>query len=203
MSNKTIKLGEYTIERREDGMCNVSSLLEQWNEKTNSCKRIDMFLRTNKGREIISGYEEQGIKVMDRVSAERTVGKPKITTWFHPCVFSHFVKWLSPTLVDYFAVCHVSAKFDEYELDRKIERELSKLEKLVSSMPNSKYEQIRKGMTWVVARDKAELDCDDKKLLYKVVSHFVFGIEMGFIPDYNSLTKSLMNVYNKEMSNNK
>jgi hypothetical protein len=88
-------------------------------------------------------------------------------------------------------------------LDRKIEGEFSKLESLVSSMPNSKYEQIRKGVTWVAARDKAELDYDDKKLLYKVVSYFVFGIKMGFISDYNSLTKSLMNVYNKEKSNNK
>lgn len=201
--NKMIKIGDYTIEIREDGMFNVSSLLEQWNEKNNACKRFDMFMRTDKGKAAISGFEKDGIKVMDRVSAERTKGKPKITTWFHPCMFEPFVKWLSPLLIDYIAVCKVSDKIKEYELDRKIEGEFSKLESLVSSMPNSKYEQIRKGVTWVAARDKEELDYDDKKLLYKVVSHFVFGIKMGFISDYNSLTKSLMNVYNKEMSNNK
>lgn len=87
------RLNGLVIRKRfADGMCDASSLLNQYNESAETQKRADMFMRNGATRALI--LELKNEPTVTPVETERADGKR--TVWFCPQLFFLFACWLSP-----------------------------------------------------------------------------------------------------------
>lgn len=87
------RLNGLVIRKRfADGMCDASSLLNQYNESAETQKRADMFMRNGATRALM--LELKNEPTVTPVETERADGKR--TVWFCPQLFFLFACWLSP-----------------------------------------------------------------------------------------------------------
>ena len=97
--NLTRHMGEFEVNQRtSDGMFNATALLKQWNENSDSDKRMNDFLDSKSTKEFVEALKSNAEKTA--LTENQVVIKSKGIfggTWMHPYLFIDFAMWLNPT----------------------------------------------------------------------------------------------------------
>lgn len=92
-------MGDFVVQQRtKDGMFNATSLLKQWNDSTQSDKRLQSYFANDATEEFVNTiltkenlHSKNSCYVTSKARADRGGG-----TWMHPMLFIDFAMWINP-----------------------------------------------------------------------------------------------------------
>lgn len=89
-------MGDFLVQQRtKDGMFNATELLKQWNNFTNSDKRLQSYFANNSTEEFVNTIMTKENYNSKNSCYLTTRGKTG-GTWMHPMLFIDFAMWINP-----------------------------------------------------------------------------------------------------------
>ena len=191
-----IKVGDYTIRQRDDGMYNARYLLDQWVERTgNNNTFMSFYLGRKATMELVRGLSESGTTAM-ATSYERVkgMGRPMKVDWMCPYLFVDFVLWfMSPA--DYKSVSKVV--FERMVLQDGMKTKTELLKGALSGCGGYEEVKLIKWLNYTIVGKSDEnvsvADMDGKTLesYDRLLSGLLFMSKVGMIGDFNALGDAL------------
>lgn len=191
-----IKVGDYTIRQRDDGMYNARYLLDQWVERTgNNNTFMSFYLGRKATMELVRGLSESGTTAM-ATSYERMkgMGRPMKVDWMCPYLFVDFVLWfMSPA--DYKSVSEVV--FERMVLQEGIKTKTKLLNGALKDCVGYEESKLIRWLNYTIVGKSDEnvsvADMDTKYLesYDMLLSGLLFMSKVGMIGDFNALGDAL------------
>ena len=203
------KMGDFNVvQRTKDGMFNAASLLKQWNEMSESTRKMDNYFNSEKTKEFINTIMDRENLNTPKMVYLKSKGKYNGGTWMSPILFIDFAMWINPSF-KYDVIQFIADEMIKYRNDAgDAYRELAiSVAKIVHPdfMPKA-MSTIGEALNWIVfnCHEKAIRNKfgDEKHqrelwLMERKVSEL---IDDGFIHNYEDLMNYLRKQYQKKNS---
>ena len=201
------KMGDFNVvQRTKDGMFNAASLLKQWNEMSESTRKMDNYFNSEKTKEFINTIMDRENLNTPKMVYLKSKGKYNGGTWMSPILFIDFAMWINPSF-KYDVIQFIADEMIKYRNDAgDAYRELAiSVAKIVHPdfMPKA-MSTIGEALNWIVfnCHEKAIRNKfgDEKHqrelwLMERKVSEL---IDDGFIHNYEDLMNYLRKQYQKK-----
>lgn len=191
-----IKVGDYTIRQRDDGMYNARYLLDQWVERTgNNNTFMSFYLGRKATMELVRGLSESGTTAMttgyERVKG---MGRPMKVDWMCPYLFVDFVLWfMSPA--DYKSVSKIV--FERMVLQDGIKTKTELLNGALKNCVGYEESKLIKWLNYTIVGKSdenvsvADMDTEHLESYDRLLSGLLFMSKVGMIGDFNALGDAL------------
>lgn len=198
-------MGDLKVKQRtKDGMFNATSLLKQWNNVSNSNKKLDHFFDNKSTKEFINAmiddedlHTHNSVYVKSRASRGDNAG-----TWMHPYLFIDFAMWLNPK----FKVQVIKFVYDELIKHRHSAGDNYKLlSESGVKLKGYNFAEVATAMNWIVFGKKGKnlrqsASQDELRELSELQTKLAFAIDMGYIKSYDSLIEEMREIFRMKKS---
>ena len=203
------KMGDFNvIQRTKDGMFNATALLKQWNEKSESARKMDNYFNSEKTKEFVNTIMDRENLNTPKMVYLKSKGKYSGGTWMSPILFIDFAMWINPSF-KYDVIHFIADEMIKYRNDAgDAYRELAvSVAKIVHPdfMPKA-MSTIGEALNWIVfnCHEKAIRnkfgDEKHQRELWMMERKVSELIDDGFIHNYEDLMNYLRKQYQKKNS---
>lgn len=195
----TRTLNGIKVEQRTDYMFNATGLAKEYakSKKIRRGKEVSEFLRLDKTIEFIEALKVELESDTGNIVSVKKGGKEQ-GTWMHPYLFIDFAMWINPT----FKVQVIKFVYDELIKSRNAAGDNYKtLSSSGVKLPGYDFREVAKALQWIVfnktGKNLRQTATEEQlKELSETQTNLAFAIDMGYIPDYDSLIKAMRKMWN-------
>lgn len=203
------KIGNFEIfQRTKDGYFDANALLTQWNNnKNNTRRRKDEFLKSTKTKEFIEALQYDlaiGEKVhmayYEKKGVNTSKGRTKDELWMHPYLFIDFAMYLNPR----FKLEVIKAVYDGLI---KTRIEAGDNYKILSAsgvkLNGYRFQEVAKAIQWIVynktGKDLRQKATEEQlQEINEIQKKLAFAIDMNYITTYDQLISEMRKMYEKK-----